>query len=490
MRPALDVPPPRRAREAFHPFAARFWLGDVDARIVALARWAFGAVVVFSLLDYGLPRFDFFSDGGVMPRATLLGGVARSNRICLLDAAGPPGIVLLFWLAAMAAATCFMIGYRTRLANALAFVLVAGFQERNTMAFDGSDALMRVLLFWFLFIPSGVCGSVDQVRKGGRPPATVPALAVRFAQLQFLWVYVVAVAHKLAGPTWRAGTALNFIFGMEHQYTRPLGPWLRQFPHVTQALTYGALGIEAVLPIAVFAPILQPHLRRVGLAAGVLLHLGILLTLKPGCFSYVMIACYPLLFDATLAARIYERVFGRREIDLSQPADPVPRLGKRGLALAALFVAVLWFPIPNRVLPALPRPLYRGIQMLSLWQSWEMFAPTPVHVDLVLRGPGQLADGTRVDVLRDGVGPLPPEEPRWLYSRWTKFVENYAYSRDQRMLLEFGRFLCRRWNDDRGRRAPLTSFDIERHERVVSAPGEPPRPWTHTVWWHHQCVDR
>jgi len=73
--------------------------------------------------------------------------------------------------------------------------------------------------------------------------------------------------------------------------------------------------------------------------------------------------------------------------------------------------------------------------------------PRPMNTDFWLKGAGELADGTEVDVLRgnDG-GPLPSILPHFYFSRWTKFLSTIAYA-DQANLLQFGRFICRDWGN-------------------------------------------
>ena len=44
-----------------------------------------------------------------------------------------------FWLAGLLVAVMLMVGYRTRLASLLAFLLVISFQWRNPLILDGSD---------------------------------------------------------------------------------------------------------------------------------------------------------------------------------------------------------------------------------------------------------------------------------------------------------------------------------------------------------------
>jgi hypothetical protein len=183
------------------------------------------------------------------------------------------------------------------------------------------------------------------------------------------------------------------------------------------------------------------------------------------------------------------------------------------IVLPVLMAACMWFAFPpDAVLPGLSlgghkifptvdvspskmwRPMHETIEELELWQKWDMFSPKPLDHDVYLTGSGELADGTSVDVLRgdrgDGAGALlPPTTPGFFFTRWTKYVNNLVYEGDNSAWsLEFGRYVCRRWNQERpGRRAALKSFKLYRQEHRTPNFGEADEPWHEQMIWDHHC---
>src|SRR5207244_950966 len=130
---------------------------------------------------------------------------------------------------------------------AIAFVLVTGLHERNPFAFDGSDNVVRVILFWMLFVPHGNCTSIDawRARRAGRALAEPgSAFCIRLVQLQLAWIYASSFTQKIAGETWRDGTALHYALGLDHLFTRPLGARLFNAAWLTTPATYLTLAFE------------------------------------------------------------------------------------------------------------------------------------------------------------------------------------------------------------------------------------------------------
>ena len=329
------------ADRCFNVFSPRYWLGQLDLRPLGLMRVAFGCTLFFAIADIGPVLMEFFSERGVAPRTVLLGSLVRANRFSIYDMAGPPWVVTLLYLMTLLAILSLIVGFQSRISSVLTFFLVCGLHERDLMLFDGSDNVIRVMLFWLMFMPTGGRYSVDAALRNARGLPLVThgtALPMRMGQLQIAWIYLNTAIHKWGGVSWHNGNALRIALGLDHLFTRPLGKLFFNIPFATRFGTHAALAIEiAFLPL-VLLPIwqparleawlqtqsrakqiaiglfFQPTYKALAILGGIALHVGIAVTMSVGNFSYIMISTYVLLFEpewAEAVVRACGRIWGR-----------------------------------------------------------------------------------------------------------------------------------------------------------------------------------
>ena len=183
----------------------------------------------------------------------------------------------------------FTVGFRTRLANLLALIMLVSFWHRLPWVQNGGDRLLRLWTLYLCLVPSGAAVSVDAwlARRRGEPAVEqVTGFAHRLVQLQLCWVYFLTGYDKLVdGSAWRSGLAIAYSMS-EGTFNR--APWLLD-PliqsdvglGVLMLLTWVTLGWELLFPVLVaFKPT-----RLASLFAGVCLHLGIFFTMSVGMFG-------------------------------------------------------------------------------------------------------------------------------------------------------------------------------------------------------------
>ncbi len=179
------------------------------------------------------------------------------------------------------------------------------------------------------------------------------------------------------------------------------------------------------------------------------------------------------------------------------PIRPV-RTDLGPMASTAAALALVLVMVQNvSTLPAagltLPDGFVRVRQAFGLYQNWTMFAPYPELTSPwpVIRG--ELTDGTVVDVYNGTVGEPDTTRPAVVSAvyanyRWRKFLsllEDQSYEDGPQWLaLNYGRYLCRRWNDGTSDLPPLKSFVITFHVEWTGAPGEPREFFVNPVWTH------
>lgn len=468
---------------------------------VGYFRVALALAAMIALADL-LPFFrEFLSDDGFMPRSALLDGTARLHRFSLLDAFGRPWMVAIYLLATYAALTSLLVGFRTRIASIASFLLVAGIYERNYAIFDGSDAVVRVLLFWTIFADSGAAFSVDARLRGSEDAeARAPFLPAWLIEAQVAYVYLATAVLKLANELWRNGTAVHNTLDNPHVFTRPWAAHYADRVSFVNVSTYGTLAFEFIFPLLVLVGRRSPHARLLAVVSGVGFHLGSWSMLNVGNFPIVMMASYAIYaepawlerparwLDAKVLVPLATRLvsMGRESV----PPSSVTRPALRDAVLVALFALACWTSLPKTELssmPEMPAALRAIPQTMSIWQHWNMFAPAPVLADYRVVARGQTIDGTSVDPLREAPGgPIAVHGPELFYERWTKAMHGIAFG-NRRTILPFARYLCRRWNGEERNDRSLSTFRLVRIERRIAPLGEPRRPYREVEIWQHAC---
>lgn len=293
------------------PFLERTF--GIDLRSLALFRAALGAVLLADLVLRAVNLGTFYTDLGVMPRDWLL-SVNGPWRLSLHAANGELWFAgLLFSLEALAALG-LLVGYRTRLANVVAFVLHGSLLNRNPLVLLGGDPLLMCLLFWGMFLPLGARWSVDAaLARKPLEETTHLSWASAGLLLQALSVYFLSALFKTGREWWPEGTAVWYALSFDG-YITPIGEWLRGFSPVTHALTFFVYFLEllgpplALLPfllaavLTAFTPRAASTLYAVadGLRFAVmvllmLMHVGFIFCLEIGPFAFISLASLTVL---------------------------------------------------------------------------------------------------------------------------------------------------------------------------------------------------
>ena len=273
-----DAPPGRWARGKLR----ELW--GIDLRSLALLRIGLGASV---LADVAMRAFDLvglYTDRGVLPRALVLAmdgpGVYLSAHYW---ASANPLLQGALFATTACCAVALLAGWRTRLATLACWYLVASVQIRQPLGYMGGDSILRLLLFWGLFLPLGARFSLDETR-GRVPPRPDPFVsgATVAVLLQVCLIYW-ATGIRKTGELWWSGQALFYALHQD-EYATALGVRLRDYPSLLEPMTYGTLGLELFGPFLAFVPIYTGAFRIATVAVFWAFHAGLAATMNIGLF--------------------------------------------------------------------------------------------------------------------------------------------------------------------------------------------------------------
>lgn len=479
-------------------WAARLWA--VDLRSLALLRIAYGFILLLDLAIRATDLRAHYTDMGVAPRSSVLELDAHPGYWSLHFLNGTWTFQALLFGFAAVAATCMLVGYRTRWATLISWAMLISLHSRNIMVLDGGDIYLRCVFFWCLFLPWGARWSVDSCRPGAEPEQDHRyfGAGVLGYVLQLSLIYWVAVALKTGDP-WRVDGSAVYYTLMVDQLTTPLAPLLLAQPAIMRFLTYATLGFELLGPFLYWLP---GRFRMLGILSFMGMHLGFAAFMHLGVFGWVAVCSNLGLLPAEFWDR-FERtsLFGwlrkgaaRVGKQWAWPSQDDPRAcalpADSWLVSAAALYVVLWnlTTIPGLKLPfRVPEAPGR---ILRVDQKWSMFAPRPLTGDGWYVIEADRMDGQKIDLFRGGA-PVNWEKPRrvaamYVNARWRKYMMNICQADLQDWRQYYGRYLTRNWNSTHKGNQRISGFRIYfmLEETLPNGTTAPVRKLT---LWSHRC---
>jgi len=478
----------------------------VDLRALAAFRIGLGALLLVDLVRRSRWLTAFYTDYGVLPRRAFASDYSTSHSLHAFS--GEPWAVALLFAVAGAFALALLVGYRTRLVAVVSWLLLLSLHARNPMLLNAGDSLLRMLLFWSVFLPLGARWSVDAVRRADArvdagsdadsaarsdadadPPTSGPSgpsvatVATMAVLLQMLVMYVTNAVHKHEGDLWMSGEAVVYVMQADH-FTYLLGNHLAEFHGLLRALTVLWVALLFASPLL----LLLTGVPRAAIASlFVGMHLGMAVTMRIDLFPIVVVVGFLPFFQTPVwdaagravarlgwsapLARWRSRLESRArdllslEPSLPRPTTPGRLDGLRGADLTAgfargrvLFSTVL--PYVFLVLIVLssaqavdyaetPDPAEEVLDAVEMDQSWRMFAPDPTYTTRWFVAPGTLENGSERDVLRDSEVDFDrPARAETTYptSRWRKYLTNVYSADNEKHRSYLANYLCEEWN--------------------------------------------
>ena len=275
----------------------------IDLRSLAVLRIGLGLLILADLMIRGADLGVWLSDDGVFPRDVVMDWIG-SDRWSLYFISGSwVWAMMLFGLAA-AAAMALLLGYKTRWATLLSFILLASLHNRTPMMLQGGDNLLLLLVFWSLFLPLGARFSVDAALvhpderdKAPARPNAYASVATLAILTQCMAVYFFSAFLKNGVEWYQDGTAIYYALHLDDMATWIAHLW-RDQSWLTVPLTRYVWWLELIGPILMFSPWLRVPMRLLMMFAFISMEVGFILNLHIGLFPFISILSL-LLFTPT-----------------------------------------------------------------------------------------------------------------------------------------------------------------------------------------------
>lgn len=467
----------------------------LDLRSLGVFRIAMGLLVVSDVYHRALHLEAHYTDAGFMPRDKLLGGWSNPLFYSFHNWGGDVTSQALLFLLSGAFGLLLLVGFKTRLASIMCFLLVASVQGRNYLILQGGDDLLRVMLFWAMFLPLGARFSIDAALA---PPVAAKqrvngifSVASTTIALQLLAMYFVSAALK-TGPSWHAhGSAIHLALHHE-AFATSFGQWFRELPGpLLQGMTWSVYYLELLGPLLFFIPYKPGWMRTIQVLLFMGFHFGLFLCMELGHFPWVALGAWLVMlpswfWDVPVRRALIRFDLNRRYLALAAWARGFVTQHRnwfRTRAMRPIRVApTAWSTVLVTLLAVyttygtahaatnkgnLEGDRFHPMLMLRLYANWGMFAPNPPNTSGWFVIVGERANGTEIDVWNgnDPVDWARPELPSATYrsQRWRKFLDNITNPRHAVVRPYFLRWLCKDWNeshDEADRVRALTLYQM------------------------------
>lgn len=362
------------------------------------------------------------------------------------------GIVYLFLLA----------GYKTKLFTILAWFLLTSLQNRNTLILQSGDDLLRLVLFWGIFMPWGNFYSIDSKklrlyrdREKKKPILTVAT--VGYVVLLFSIYFFTGLLKE--SSEWNSeGSAIYYALSLD-QMSWPLGKMLLAYPGLLKYLTVFIRWFEMLVPFLLFVPFKNVRFRLIFIFCIAALHISISLTLFVGLFYLIGITTTIGLLPSQVMDW-FDKKIKRKQISDTKPYTSLFKkiatnyyfnVIKNSFLFFCIALCMLWnISTVNGSGLTVANGFFQFGYSLRFNQNWGMFAPTVFKDDGWFIMEGTTKDSLKIDINRNGTK-ADYNKPNSVLDyikddRWRKFYENYVFASNAFIRPYLCTYLMGEWN--------------------------------------------
>lgn len=267
-------------------------LFGVDLRALAVLRLGVAIAVLADLAMRARDLQAHYSDRGILPLDMIFSQIApsyyRPTYLSLHLLSGETWFQALLFSVTAIIAALLLVGYRTRVMTVLCWLLIVSLHSRNPLVITGGDTLVRMLLFWGMFLPLGARYSIDSAlnvslskRKKRVADAASFALIVQLVCMYFFTGLMKTHAY------WHVdGSAVYYALNLD-MLTTPFGRHLLNYPILLRGMNFLVLYLELAAPILIFMPWRNGIFRCLFFTLFFSLHVGFWLSMWIGIFPFV-----------------------------------------------------------------------------------------------------------------------------------------------------------------------------------------------------------
>lgn len=434
----------------------------VDLRALALMRITISLTLIVDLIVRLINLRAHYTDQGILPLEALFRYAWNQYHFSFYTMGSIWQWQLLIFAINFLFILFLLFGYHTRISTILCWLFLISIHNRNPLIHQGGDDLLRLILFWAIFLPWGYYYSVDATLiHQGKRPIKYTGLAVLGYILQVMYIYLFSALLKNSSEWNSEFSALYYALSFD-QIVLPFGKWI--YPHYTilKAMTAMVYYTELLAPFLLVLPIFTSAFRLTFIAIMLALHIGISFSLNVGIFPLIavaaMIALLPGIFlDKFKSFNIVQNISHAFDISRFFNARKAFYIPAENFFVTNLMIFFICYTLSWNISSLGKSPLLSTGKMewighfFRVDQHWGMFAPAVFKDDGWFIFEGELENEKKIDPLNgDTIFSL--DRPSGIQSlfksdRWRKYSENFLFVVNGHYRPYFCFYLLNLWNE-------------------------------------------
>ena len=443
-----------------------------DLRALAIMRVFMASILITDLTIRITDLEAFYSNTGVAPLPMVFQHLWNDYYVSVHAISGLWQVQAVLFLFAYFCAAMLFIGYRTKLFTVFSWFMLLSLHNRNILILQGGDDLLRMVLFWAMFIPWGARYSCDALLSKQETQfklsKTIFTIATVAYVLQICYIYTGSALLK--GPEWNKDyTALYYAYSLD-QVAYPITKSFYYYPELLKKMTWLAYYFELLIPVLFFIPFKHAHFRLIAVISIIVFHafnsVNLLIGLFPliGCGtvlgllpSFVMDKLdtrlkkiKPLIIQSFLGiAQLMQNIIRWKE-----PVYIHSIFRENTKTAVLIFLTIFVFDWNFSNISIVTSKLSDKLRFigygLRLDQNWGMFAPGVFKDDGWYILEGITEKGRSINLL-DPEKPMSYKKPQSVVAmfkndRWRKYSENFIMSYNEYARGYFCTYYKRNWN--------------------------------------------
>jgi hypothetical protein len=481
-------------------------ISTIDLRALAMMRILI-AITLF--IDIVIRIFNLkahYSNEGILPLEALFRYTWKDYYYSLYTVCSSWKLLLPVFLINLACIFALLLGYHTKWSTFLCWFFLLSLHNRNPLIHQGGDDLLRMVLFWALFLPWGKYYSIDAIPVKNEPQRTVsytsPAVLAYILQVMYVYVFSALLKHS---PEWKSEyTALYYALSFDQIVLGP-GKILYQYYDFLKFITAAVYHIELYVPLVLLIPFRADFFRLLFIIIFCGMHAGIASCLNVGIFPLIAIVSMTALLPSRVMDRLkkiqlFHNIYGtacpsKNFLQQNSFNSPLSSAIKNMVILFFTAYVFCWnLQGLGKRSPITTLKMEWIAFLLRIDQNWGMFAPSVFKDDGWFVFEGKNLKNKNINILEatEKISFAKSEkiQTHIRSDRWRKYAENFLMISNAHLRPYYCFFLMNQWNNDHVTSDKINELKIHYVKEISLPHYKTTKPVTETLCTCRQEINK